>query len=160
MNVNLTDEQVKNIENTTKTYGFANRSEFLRALLRYVYNINPTLIKDATTSPFGLQQIEKKLPTLQEIKKAIIPILKKNDVEFAGIFGSYARGEAKSDSDIDILIRFKNDARKSLFDLSGLQNDLTNALGRKADLGTDIQTRVKPNVAKDLIVFYGQRRDI
>jgi len=31
-------------------------------------------------------------------------ILKKNDVEFAGIFGSYARGEAEEESDIDVLM--------------------------------------------------------
>lgn len=32
---------------------------------------------------------------LKQLEETIIPILKNNDIEFAGIFGSYARGEAK-----------------------------------------------------------------
>ena len=33
--------------------------------------------------------------TITSLKKTIVPILKKNDVVKAGIFGSYARGEQK-----------------------------------------------------------------
>ena len=40
-----------------------------------------------------------------EIKKRIVPILKRNDVIQAGIFGSFSRGEAKKDSDVDILVK-------------------------------------------------------
>ncbi len=40
----------------------------------------------------------------EEIKKKIAPILKKYNVTKAGIFGSYARGEQKRNSDVDILI--------------------------------------------------------
>jgi len=42
---------------------------------------------------------------LERIKRISIPILKKNGVDKAGIFGSYARGEAKKSSDIDLLIK-------------------------------------------------------
>ncbi len=37
----------------------------------------------------------------------LVPILKRNGVLKAGIFGSYARGEQKKQSDVDILIKFK-----------------------------------------------------
>ncbi len=37
----------------------------------------------------------------------IRPILEANDVEFAAVFGSYARGEQNAHSDLDILIRLK-----------------------------------------------------
>jgi len=47
----------------------------------------------------------KKNKEISRIKRKIIPILRKNDVVRAGIFGSYARGEAKKRSDIDILIK-------------------------------------------------------
>ncbi|VVB61119.1 Nucleotidyltransferase domain protein [uncultured archaeon] len=66
------------------------------------------------------------------IKKVIVPILKRNDVVRAGIFGSYARGEAKKSSDIDILIQFKG--KKSLFDLVRLEMYLEKKLGRKVDV--------------------------
>ncbi len=70
--------------------------------------------------------------SLAEIKKIAVPILRKNNVVRAGIFGSFARGDAKKGSDIDILIKFKG--RKSLFDLAGLELDLEEKLGRKVDV--------------------------
>jgi len=72
---------------------------------------------------------------LQKIAKIAVPILKKNGVVKAGIFGSYARGEAKKRSDIDILIQVKK-GKFSLFDLIGLQQELEEHLGKKVDLLT------------------------
>ena len=42
---------------------------------------------------------------LLEIKRKAVPLLKKYGVVRAGIFGSYARGEQKKRSDIDILVK-------------------------------------------------------
>ncbi len=78
----------------------------------------------------------KKNKDIRRIQKKIIPILKKNDVVRAGIFGSYARGEAKKRSDIDILIKVKKGKKFSLFDLVGLQMELEEKLGKKVDLLT------------------------
>ncbi|MEK6809336.1 MAG: nucleotidyltransferase domain-containing protein [Nanoarchaeota archaeon] len=44
---------------------------------------------------------------LQRIAKIAVPILKKNGVIKAGIFGSYARGQAQKRSDIDLLLKIK-----------------------------------------------------
>jgi len=41
---------------------------------------------------------------IEELKAIIIPVLRRNDVEKAGIFGSYVAGENKEDSDIDVLV--------------------------------------------------------
>ena len=46
---------------------------------------------------------------LNKLKNIIIPILKKNGVVRAGIFGSYARGEQNKNSDVDVLVKFKGD---------------------------------------------------
>ena len=73
--------------------------------------------------------------SIQEIKKKISPILKKNGVKKAAIFGSYARGEEKKRSDVDILIKYKYD-NKSYFDLVGLQLELEKKLKKKVDLLT------------------------
>ena len=70
---------------------------------------------------------------ISELKKKINPILIKNDVKRAAIFGSYARGEAKKNSDVDILIEYKNDD-KSLLDFIGLQIELEEKLKKKIDL--------------------------
>ena len=73
---------------------------------------------------------------LNQLKRKIIPILKHNEVIKAGIFGSYARGEQKKNSDIDILIKVKSGKKFSLFDLVGLQIELEERLGKKVDLLT------------------------
>ncbi len=71
---------------------------------------------------------------IEKYKKTIIPILLKNDVDEAGIFGSFARNEAKLDSDIDILVHFKD--RKSLFDLARLELELEKEAQRKVEVIT------------------------
>jgi len=95
---------------------------------------------------------------MEVVKKKIIPILARNNIEFAGLFGSYARGSAKRKSDIDMVVRFSTP--KTLFDLAGVQQELTKALGKKVDLGMEksIHPYIRPNIAKDLKVLYGQRR--
>ena len=67
----------------------------------------------------------------EAIKSTIVPILKRHDVAKAGIFGSFARGDMKKGSDVDILVQFKG--RKSLLDLAGLEMELETALKRKVD---------------------------
>jgi predicted nucleotidyltransferase len=69
---------------------------------------------------------------IEKISEIIIPVLRRNGVVEAGIFGSFARGEAGRKSDIDILIRFHG--RKSLLDLVGLKLELEKSLGRNVDV--------------------------
>ena len=92
---------------------------------------------------------------LQDIQEHATPVLERNDVEFAGIFGSYARGEAKKDSDIDFLVRFKKS--KSLFDLIGVELELSEALKTKVDLVTEkaLCRHIKDSVMADLKPIYG-----
>ena len=69
---------------------------------------------------------------LQEIKQKAVPILKASGVTRSSVFGSYARGEQREDSDIDILVEAPKG--KSLLDLIGLEQDLQDALGKKSIL--------------------------
>ncbi len=82
-------------------------------------------------------QADKKLTenkinkNLIEIKSKIIKILKKNKIKKAGIFGSYAKGEQKKNSDIDILV----EPPKGIgFGFIGIQFELENKLNKKVDL--------------------------
>jgi len=88
--------------------------------------------------------------TINEIKKKIIKILKKNKVVKAGISGSYARGEQKKKSDIDILVKI-NDPKMSLLGFVGLKLDLEEALRKKVDLVEYkmIRSEIKENILKD-----------
>ena len=87
------------------------------------------------------------------LKKKIIPILKKNYIVKAGIFGSYARGEAKKKSDIDILIKVENGKKFSLFDLSGLKIELEEKLKKKVDINTynALHPKLKDQILKEEI---------
>ena len=70
---------------------------------------------------------------INKIKNKILPILKKHNVKKAGIFGSYARGEEKKNSDIDILVEIKDD-EMSLLDFIRLGREFEEILGKKVDL--------------------------
>lgn len=75
--------------------------------------------------------------SIDEIKDRISPVCKQYDVSRAYLFGSYARGEATENSDVDIRID-KGDSKKlqGLFDVSAFQLALMDALGREIDLIT------------------------
>ena len=73
--------------------------------------------------------------SLDTVRTKIIPILERNDITYAGLFGSVARGDAREDSDIDIIVRYGKD--KSLLDHIGIAYELEDILGRKVDLVTE-----------------------
>ena len=69
-----------------------------------------------------------------------------------GLFGSYARGEAREDSDIDIAIEIVSE-KKSLRNFLGVRRYLEQQFGKTVDLG--IESTLKPlareMVAKEII---------
>lgn len=94
---------------------------------------------------------------IQQLQRKITPILKKNDVIKASVFGSFARGEETPGSDIDILVELRRD--KSLLDLIHLKNELEDLLRQKVDLLTygGVNPRLKAYIYKDEIKIYGER---
>lgn len=68
-----------------------------------------------------------------------------------------ARGEAKKDSDIDLIVRFSR--RKGLLALVRLERELSEVLGRKVDLLTKaaISPYMRERVLRELRVVYGSR---
>jgi len=86
---------------------------------------------------------------IEEIKKVLIDVLKKNGVKSAALFGSIVRGEATEESDIDILVEFKG--KKSLLDLAGLKIELQELLGRNVDVLTyaSLHPLLKKNILNE-----------
>ncbi len=83
-----------------------------------------------------------------------MPILRRHAVKHATIFGSFARGQAKANSDVDFLIEYKSD-NKSLFDLVDLKSELEEKLGRKVDVITysSIYWRLREQILAEQVVI-------
>ena len=73
--------------------------------------------------------------TTQAIQKTVAEYFKTQPVLKAWLFGSYARGEQREDSDVDILIVPEQGV--GLFKLSGMHLDLQDMLNMPVDLVTE-----------------------
>jgi len=91
------------------------------------------------------------MKNITKIKKKITPFLKENKVSKAGIFGSYARGNQKRNSDIDILIDI--DDNLSLLKIIEIKLRLEKILQKKVDLieYSTLHPMIKKNVLKEEI---------
>jgi uncharacterized protein len=77
-------------------------------------------------------------------------LLNSHGVTNAAVFGSFARGDATPDSDLDLLVTYRSGT--TLFDVVSLQDELEQTLGRKVDLISDrrISKRLERRIKKDL----------
>ena len=84
----------------------------------------------------------------------LIKICRDNDAAMVGVFGSVARGEHTSASDIDILVNFSR--RKSLLDIVKLERELSTEIGKKVDLLTEaaISPYLRDRILSELKVIY------
>lgn len=90
----------------------------------------------------------------EEIFEKIVCILKNQGAKKISVFGSYVRGEEKPDSDIDIVVEFLE--RKSLLDIVGIEQGVSDALGIKVDLLTEkfISPYLLDRVRQEMVVIY------
>lgn len=85
------------------------------------------------------------------------PVLSRFDaVTKAWLFGSYARGEADDDSDIDLLVETTEQSKFGYFDLFELSHQLETATDKKIDLG--FYDSVKPGpwkrIKQEMLLIY------
>lgn len=71
---------------------------------------------------------------VQVARDALDALCGKWKVTELSLFGSVLREDFRADSDIDVLVRFTEDAEWSLFDLIRIEGELRALLGRKVDL--------------------------
>ena len=97
------------------------------------------------------------MATLPFDTQKLIEICRQNDITKIGIFGSMARGEATSQSDIDLLVYFSKP--KSLLNVVALERQISKSLGRKVDLLTEaaISPYLRDNIKQELVVIYEAR---
>lgn len=96
----------------------------------------------------------KRALTLQDLRARRDEILKLAQQYRAynvRVFGSVARGEATPDSDVDLLVNFREGT--SLFELSGFWQDLQELLGRDVNLLSEngLKERFRKRIEGDIV---------
>lgn len=88
------------------------------------------------------------------ISEKITPILRKYQIKRASIFGSFARGEERKNSDVDLLVEFGEIG--GLMAMGRLKVDLEKALKKKVDLVTyrSVNYLLSSHIKKDEIQIY------
>lgn len=85
-----------------------------------------------------------------QILSDIAQTLRDRGVIEASLFGSMARGEDRPDSDVDLLVKFDQKRKVSLFDVVSIREELEKKIGRKVDLITKLNKFVEPYIKNDL----------
>ena len=96
------------------------------------------------------------MSSIERIKKQLAHVFQEYGLDKAAVFGSYARGEEREDSDVDLLI-----FSKRVFDLDTygeFEEALEKAAGKKVDLVFDnyINPYMKDEILKEAISIYEQ----
>lgn len=95
--------------------------------------------------------------SLEDIAVKVGPIAHRYGVPKVYVYGSYARGEADSDSDIDLCIEW-GDIR-DYFELGHMETDLEDALGKDVDITTTgASKKFIDSIRKDMVLIYEGRQ--
>ena len=92
--------------------------------------------------------------SVNDLKAIVAPIAAQHGAERIYLFGSYARGEAGSNSDVDL--RIDKGQIRGLFALGALYSDLEEKLGKHLDLLTtgSLDPEFLNHIAKEEILLY------
>lgn len=97
--------------------------------------------------------------TIQELKEIIDPIAEKYQLEKVSLFGSFARGDYKKESDIDLCVEPGN--IKGFFALCGFYTEIEEAIGRKVDVvttGSLSDTFLEKIKKEEILLYRGEKR--
>lgn len=91
--------------------------------------------------------------TIESIQYCVVDLAQSYGAEEVSLFGSFARGDNKADSDVDILLDKGEIKGMQVLDF---QQDLAERLGRKVDVVTTAgaNKRFLDRIEKDAIVLY------
>lgn len=93
------------------------------------------------------------MPQITPYDDQIVTYMRAHGASKIGVFGSYARGEAGPDSDLDLLVWF--DKQQSLLGLIRMERELSELVGVKIDLLTEpaISPYLIDRIRRDLKVL-------
>jgi uncharacterized protein len=90
---------------------------------------------------------------IREQREAILRIAAKHGATQVRLIGSVARGDARPDSDVDLLVTWQQGT--SLLDQAALKLELESLLGRKVDIASDgwVKPSIQESVYRDAIAL-------
>ncbi len=108
------------------------------------------MIEDLSTKSKSGDAMGKDFETIKKMLENLKDYIRKEyRAEIIGIFGSYARGEQKETSDLDILVEFEESAGIGLLKFINLENYLSDLLEIKVDLV--MKSALKPRIGKHIL---------
>ena len=87
---------------------------------------------------------EPAMESLRAMRSEILAAAARHGASNVRVYESVARGEARSNSDIDLLVDM--DAGRSLLGFAGLHLELEDMLGFQVEIGTDVKPRLRERV--------------
>ena len=123
------------IELINKLDSISNRNSYITSLIKE--DINPSIL------------------TIKQIKQRIKPVMERHNIKEVYLFGSYARGEANRNSDVDIYCE-RGDV-DSLFKAVDFNEELEAALGKKVDvitIGSHMHEYFRQQLEEDMIKLW------
>jgi len=81
---------------------------------------------------------------------------RRNHIRKLSLFGSVLTPRFRPESDIDVLVEFEPGSKITLFDVAGMELELTEKLGRKVDLRTagDLSRYFREQVVSTAAIQY------
>ncbi len=163
--------------NNTSRYQFAKMCNLPYGTLNDIFNGKTDIAKCSGETLFKiagvlgctvddlLRERYASVYNIERIKRLITPIAEKYRLRGVYVFGSYARGDAAQDSDVDILVDREGSEIRGIFGMNALYDDLKEALGKEIDLVTLQSLRQSStvrnnsafieNVMKEKVKIYG-----
>ena len=108
--------------------------------------------KNAYITNLIRRDIDSGILSIKQIKELIKPVVLKHKIKDVYLFGSYARGEANTESDVDIYC--SSGDVDTLLKRAGLLREFEEVLGKKVDvvtIGSKLRERFKKNIEEDMI---------
>ena len=105
---------------------------------------------------FPLALLEKELTTTGWEK--LVTLCRGNGIRSLALFGSRLHGDARPDSDMDLLVEFEQGRRVTLLDMARLEAQMADVLGHSVDLQTteDLSPYFRQDVTAEAQVVYAQ----
>lgn len=97
---------------------------------------------------------------IQVPRKKIAAFCRRNRILRLALFGSVLRDDFTPESDVDVLVEFEQGARVGLIRFAGMENELSELIGRKVDLNTGgfLSPHFRNEVLQEAEVVYEQAR--